>query len=204
MVQRFKWNCHSRCLNLGIPPGFGLSDLSTIEQEDRMPKDEIYQRGSGVNTKIANSRVTRYRMRMECAADKELITWALRGIAFEISDEGSFLPQPDGFHIEPFWDVGMSFWTQTNLTTAMLRWIFNELTDCHVAAESLAAYAEYTGDRIELEPSEHCVSPPDLTVVKVCENLCAYAEYLDVQLSRAIDGELQMERKRAEQTQRCR
>jgi len=164
-----------------------------------MSSGPISQRRPGVAKKISSSELTRYRLRMECTGDGELIAWALRGIAFEITEEDAFLPQSDGFHFKPTWDVGMSFWTQRHITAAMLRWLLNEFIDCHIAVESLALYSEYTADRIELEPNQHCFPPPALTVAKVRGNLLAYAEYLNSQQSRALDGALRMEEKRGEQ-----
>lgn len=161
---------------------------------------ELSKSGLDSRRKISSSELRRYRVRMECLGDWELIACALGGIAFEITEEAAFLPQPDDSAFETCCDVGMSFYTQRHITIVLLRWVLNELVDCHVAAESLAAYDEYTAGRIELEPSRHCSRPPLSIVAKVKENLLNYAEYLECQQSRATDAAQRMDANRSGQT----
>jgi len=133
--------------------------------------------------KAKTSQTTKWRCRAECAADAELVKWALRGVAFDPREE--LVADDDDPEDCPSPDVGLSFYTERKVTLNMLRWIVVQLSDCHVAADTLAEFSAYTGRRSYLpssDPAElpdHCTAPPKKVVKQVRDNLLTYAEWLE-------------------------
>lgn len=87
-----------------------------------------------------------YTFRAEFEKDVNLFLAAIRKWLWEVDIRKQFLTDDDGttFPI-PDRDVVMKLKGNLNLTN--LRWIADQIEDCHVIAETIEASKKYTGDR---------------------------------------------------------
>lgn len=129
-----------------------------------------------------------YKMRAECQSDADLIRaclapWLERWQVFERHLEHQGKP----FRIP---DVDIEFTIAARgPNKGELKWLVDDLGDCHVAAESLDGGAEYTGQRTALDNSDCVVQAPEpAKLMQALESLERYRDSLDVQSERLAEA----------------
>lgn len=80
------------------------------------------------------------------------------------------------------------------LTLEEIRWLFDQVGDCHVAVQTVALDADYTGERTYLEADEMGAQAPNLRTLKKClAGVEEWREGLSANADRAFEAELQLE-----------
>lgn len=122
-----------------------------------------------------------YAFRAECEADVHLF---LSAIAWDILESDiSFETVTDSMGFKkshPDRDVTIT--TSGNLSLEQLRWVADQIEDCHVIADSISPAASYTGERLYGEYASSC---PTLHIAKITKGLKSYRENLAYQQRRA-------------------
>jgi len=126
----------------------------------------VGSRERGYRKPIDPSASVRYAMRTEYVSDCHLLRAILMPWAYDWAETRAQLPLDDGTPAYlPDVDVVFSV-VQGGPHLDEIRWLFNCIVDCHVAAESVALADEYTGDRIHYDELDRLMRRPSDNVIK--------------------------------------
>jgi len=131
--------------------------------------------------------VKKYRFRAECEPDVMLFLYAIRGWAlryFAIEDD---IYTGDDGRIYQNSDREVTMDVMCNLSLANLRWIANQITDCHVIAETLQSAESYTGDRT-YGKRQASKAPCGKYRRRIIEGILEYKEFLENNIERALSA----------------
>lgn len=122
-----------------------------------------------------------YAFRAECEADVHLF---LRAIAWDILESDiSSVPVIDGIGLgNPLSYRDVKITTSGSFSLEQLRWVADQIDDCHVIAESISPAASYTGERLSGAYASSC---PTLHIAKITHGLTNYSAFLAYQQRRA-------------------
>jgi len=122
-----------------------------------------------------------YAFRAECEGDVHLFLSAIAWDILESDISSETIPDSFGFG-KPFPDREVKITTSGNLSLEQLRWVADQIEDCHVIADSISPAASYTGERLY---GEYVSSAPALHLAKITKGLKKHRQYLAYQQGRA-------------------
>ena len=129
-------------------------------------------RGPNVSQKKGRGKGTQYMFRAECPGDADIVRSLLvRSLLSWHQDTCSGWP-----------DTDVTFTVKAGgPTLEQMKWLIDQVPDCHVICESLAPAGEYTGERVWLSEQypEGIPRPPKRVAVAALDGLEAYLESLE-------------------------
>lgn len=120
-----------------------------------------------------------FRFRAECESDVHLFLSAIGWEVLEVDISAEPNINEQGFN-RPFPDRDVSMKLAGNLTLENLRWVAEQLTDCHVIADTIQLSEKYDGERLY---GEYSAAEPVQHLSKIASRLLDYQEYLQAQVS---------------------
>ena len=119
-----------------------------------------------------------YKFRAECEADAHIFLSAIRWDLLEVEITHAGFANHQGFNIAyPDCDVNIKL--TGNLSLDNLRWVADQIDDCHVIADTIKRAVDYDGVRLYGEYETARPSLEDLS--KISEGLNAHIDYLEAQ-----------------------
>jgi hypothetical protein len=95
---------------------------------------------------LTKDRIMKYKFRAEMPIDAELIKKALKNSIVDWKEFDVFLDLPEGPYKVPDIEVIVEI-IESGPTLDEIREIMNNITDCHIATQTLNYLDEYTGER---------------------------------------------------------
>lgn len=123
--------------------------------------------------------------RAECESDVNLFISAIRWDILEVDISAEKLTDDDGYsHTDPDRDVKLV--TAGNLSLDELRWVADQISDCHVIADTIELAERYTGERLY---GKYIARAPRPHFDKIAMGLKDYSKYLKYQRQIAKQAE---------------
>lgn len=167
----------SACTNPICSQGHAEKDLRTPNTKKTQMK-----------TTKKNNQPVIFRLRAECDSDARIIRAALRPWLLLWQTSNAVLTHAGKDYTLP--DVEVEFGIgPAGPCLGQLQWIFDKLADCHVAAETVSAAEDYTGERVALETrSTMPQRPTPEHLHQVCASLRRLHECLTIETHRTDEA----------------
>lgn len=131
---------------------------------------------------------TEFKMRAECVSDALIIKGALQPWLLDWQSHDLIVEHKGESHTLPDVEVQFSVGPR-GPCLAQLQWTFDNLQDCHVAAETVALAKDYTGERVALDNAASRPERPTSEQLRQMQaSVLRLHAYLNVECDRAKDA----------------
>lgn len=150
--------------------------LAKSNMNNKYKKSEV--EGLDFQTALNINNCVTYRLRTECQFDADLVRTLLSRWLLAWSETAVFVDA----HGEKSWnDVDVEFRLRKSAPNVKsLRWLIDQLPDCHVASQTLDLAHRYTGERSDHD-SVLSTNPPEAFLASICQDAVSVTRRLGQQ-----------------------